>query len=151
VFSRVGLDTPLDHRLASCLLGVAAVVVIGLAARRVAGDLAGLIAAGLAAVYPQLWINDGMLISESLYVLFIAFTLPFAYRVWHSDKWADAVILVPLLGIPLLCAKRARFLRRLGMVAVVGAACLVVILPRWVRNLTTFEDPTSSPRATAPC
>ncbi|HLM17437.1 MAG TPA: glycosyltransferase family 39 protein [Acidimicrobiia bacterium] len=159
VFSWFGLDTPLDHRLASCLLGVAAVVAIGFVARRIAGDLAGLLAAALAAVYPQLWINDGMLISESLYVLFIALTLLWAYRVWDSDQWVDAVvlgtmiglssltrpeavILVPLLGIPYLCARRGRAARRFGMVLVVGAACLAVILPWWVRNLTTFEDPT---------
>ena len=159
VFSWFGLDSPLDHRLASCLLGVAAVVVVGLLARRVAGDRAGLLAAGLAAVYPQLWINDGMLISESMYVVFIAATLLFAYRLWDSDKWTDAallgamialsaltrpeaVILVPLLGIPYLFARRRRFVQRLGTFLVVGVTCLVVILPWWVRNLTTFHDPT---------
>src|SRR4051812_8103386 len=159
VFSWLGLDTPLDHRLASCLLGAAAVVVVGLLGRRVAGDRAGLIAAGLAAVYPQLWINDGMLISESMYVLFIALVLLFAYRAWDSQRWTDvallgaviglssltrpeAVVLVPLLGVPYLFAKRATFGRRLGLVVVMGLTCLVVILPWWVRNLTTFDDPT---------
>ena len=160
VFSWLGLDTPLDHRLASCLLGVAAVVVVGLLGRRVAGDRAGLIAAGLAAVYPQLWINDGMLISESMYVLFVA---------------THAALRVPRLGLPALDRRRAarrrdraelahaaprpssscrssafptssrgarRFGRRLRLVVVMGLACLVVILPWWVRNLTTFNDPT---------
>src|SRR5215207_3733523 len=98
VFSWLGLDTPLDHRLASCLLGVAAVVVVGLLGRRVSGDRAGLIAAGLAAVYPQLWINDGMLISESMYVLFIALTLLFAYSAWDSQRWTDVALLGGLIG-----------------------------------------------------
>jgi 4-amino-4-deoxy-L-arabinose transferase-like glycosyltransferase len=159
VFSWLGLDTPLDHRLASCLLGVAAVVVVGLLGRRVAGDRAGLIAAGLAAVYPQLWINDGMLISESMYVVFVGLTLLFAYRAWDSERWTDvallgaviglssltrpeAVVLVPLLGVPYLFARRATFGRRLLLVVVMGLTCLVVILPWWVRNLTTFNDPT---------
>ena len=83
-WSWLGFDTPLAHRLASCLLGVAAVVVAGLVGRRIAGDWAGILAAGVAAVYPQLWINDGMLISESLYVLVIAATLLFTYRLWES-------------------------------------------------------------------
>ena len=159
VYSWLGFDTPLAHRLASCLLGVAAVVVIGLVARRIAGDRAGLVAAGIAAVYPQLWINDGMLISESMYVLVIAVTLLLTYRLWESRRWTDAawlgaviglsaltrpeaVILVPLLGVPFLFSRREPFARRLGTLCIIGGLCLVVILPWWVRNLTQFHDPT---------
>ena len=65
VFARVGLDSPLQFRLASCLLGLATIVVIGITARRIAGDRAGLVAAGVAAVFPPLWIADGTLVSES--------------------------------------------------------------------------------------
>ncbi len=75
VFSRVGLDTPTQFRVASCLLGVATVVVIGIIARRIAGDRAGLLAAGFAAIFPPLWIADGTLVSESVYALTIALTL----------------------------------------------------------------------------
>lgn len=159
VWSWLGFDTPLAHRLASCVLGVAGVVVVGLVARRIAGDWAGILAAFVAAVYPQLWINDGMLISESMYVLVIAATLLFAYRLWDSRSWLDAivlgaliglsaltrpeaVILVPLLGVPFLFSKRDPMKRRLGMFFVIGGLCLIVILPWWVRNLTQFHDPT---------
>lgn len=159
VWSWFGFDTPLAHRLASCVLGVAAVVVVGLVGRRIAGDWAGILAAGIAAVYPQLWINDGMLISESMYVLVIAATLLFAYRLWDSRSWLDAVllgvmiglsaltrpeavILVPLLGIPFLFSKRDPVKRRFGTFFVIGGLCLLVILPWWVRNLTQFHDPT---------
>jgi len=158
-YSWLGFTTPLAHRLASCLLGTAAVVVVGLVARRIAGDRAGLVAAGIAAVYPQLWINDGMLISESMYVLVIAITLLLTYRLWESRRWTDAawlgvaiglsaltrpeaVILVPLLGVPFLFSRREPFKRRLGTFFVIGGLCLVVILPWWVRNLTQFHDPT---------
>ena len=82
VFSWLGFTSALAHRLASCLLGAAAVVVVGLVGRKIAGDRAGLIGAGIAAVYPQLWINDGMLVSESMYILMIAITLLLAYRLW---------------------------------------------------------------------
>jgi hypothetical protein len=159
VWSWLGFDTPLAHRLASCVLGVGAVVVVGLVGRRIAGDWAGILAAGVAAVYPQLWINDGMLISESMYVLVIAATLLFAYRLWDSRSWSDAVvlglliglsaltrpeavILVPLLGIPFLFSKRDPMARRVGTFFVIGGLCLLTILPWWVRNLTTFRDPT---------
>jgi 4-amino-4-deoxy-L-arabinose transferase-like glycosyltransferase len=145
--------------LASCLLGVAAVVAVGLVGRKIAGDRAGLIAAGIAAVYPQLWINDGMLVSESLYALVIAVTLLFAYRLWASRSWSDAlwlgviiglaaltrpeaVFLVPLFGIPLLFSRKTAAGKRWLTVFIMGIACLVVILPWWVRNLTVFEKPT---------
>ena len=88
VFSWLGFTSALAHRLASCLLGAAAVVVVGLVGRKIAGDRAGLIGAGIAAVYPQLWINDGMLVSESMYILMIAVTLLFAYRLWESRSLA---------------------------------------------------------------
>jgi 4-amino-4-deoxy-L-arabinose transferase-like glycosyltransferase len=159
VVSWFGGTTPLVHRLASCVLGAGGVVLIGLVARRIAGPRAMLIAAFLGAVYPMLWINDGMLISESLYVPLVALLLLFAYRFWDSRSWLDAgllgaaiglaaltrpeaVLLVPLVGGPFLFAKSTPDLkRRILTFLLIGAACLVVILPWWVRNLTTFDRP----------
>jgi len=118
-----------------------------------------LLAAFLGAIYPMLWINDGMLISESLYVPLVALMLLCAYRFWDSRSWLDAgllgaaiglasltrpeaVILVPLVGGPFLFAKSTRDVkRRILTFLLIGAACLVVILPWWVRNLSTFEKP----------
>src|SRR3954462_10679944 len=48
------LDSSLAHRVAVSLVGTAAVVGVGLLARTVAGERAGLLAAGLAAVSPVL-------------------------------------------------------------------------------------------------
>src|SRR5262249_10979214 len=57
----------LTHRLASTLLGAGAVFMVGIVARRIFGnDWAGWAAAGIAAAYAQLWINDEMLMSESM-------------------------------------------------------------------------------------
>ena len=157
--SLLGGTSALSQRLASCLLGAGSVVVMGLVARRIAGERAGLIAAFLAAVYPMLWINDGMLISESLYTLLIAAVLLFAYRLWESRRWFDAVflgaaiglscltrpeaiLLVPFIGLPFLLAHDESVRRRVLGVFVIGLACLVVIMPWWVRNLVTFQNPT---------
>lgn len=159
VVSWFGGTTPLAHRLASCVLGTNGVVLVGLVARRIAGPRAMVIAAFLAAVYPMLWINDGMLISESMYVPLIALVLLCAYRFWDSRSWLDAallggtiglaaltrpeaVALVPLIGVPFLFAKRhGATKRRILAFLLIGATCLVVILPWWVRNLATFENP----------
>jgi 4-amino-4-deoxy-L-arabinose transferase-like glycosyltransferase len=159
VVSWFGGTSALAHRLASTVLGAGGVVLVGMAARRIAGPRAMLLAAGLAAVYPMLWINDGMLISESLYVPLVAATILFTYRLWDTRAWRDAVILggiiglgaltrpeavllVPLLGVPFLFARSGgAFTRRLLTVVLIGATCFVVILPWWVRNLTTFREP----------
>jgi 4-amino-4-deoxy-L-arabinose transferase-like glycosyltransferase len=159
VISKFGGTTPLAHRLASTVLGAGGVVLVGMVARRIAGPRAMLIAAFLAAVYPMLWINDGMLVSESLYIPLVALLLLFAYRLWDSRSWLDAallggaiglaaltrpeaVMLVPLVGLPFLFVKSTGDLkRRILVFLLIGATCLVVILPWWVRNLTTFDQP----------
>jgi 4-amino-4-deoxy-L-arabinose transferase-like glycosyltransferase len=69
VWSVLGLDSVTWHRIASCFLGTAAVVVIGLVGRRIGGNVVGLLAAGIAALYPEMWINDGMLLSEPMAIL----------------------------------------------------------------------------------
>lgn len=159
VFSWFGFATPLAHRLASCLLGAGGVLLIGLAGRRIAGPRAGLLAAFVGAVYPMLWINDGMLTSESMYVLIIAGMILAAYRLWDSRTWVnagilgvtiglasltrpEAIVLVPFIGLPYVFARGTDVRRRIGLFLLIGGACLVVILPWWVRNITTFEKPT---------
>jgi asparagine N-glycosylation enzyme membrane subunit Stt3 len=49
----------------SVAIGTCTIVVIGLVANRLAGPRAGLLAAGIAAVYPNLWMNDGLVMSEA--------------------------------------------------------------------------------------
>ena len=56
----------LPQRLTMCVIGAVAVVVIGYLGRQVAGRRTGLVAGGLAGVAPALWINDGLIMSESL-------------------------------------------------------------------------------------
>ncbi len=52
---------------------------IGLVGRRLGGNAVGLVAAGIAAVYPEIWINDGMLLSESMAILMTAIMLYTVY------------------------------------------------------------------------
>src|SRR5262249_23903859 len=53
-------------RFFMALFGTAAIVIIGLLGRRVGGDRIGWIAAGVAAVNANLWMNDGLPMSESI-------------------------------------------------------------------------------------
>jgi 4-amino-4-deoxy-L-arabinose transferase-like glycosyltransferase len=144
--SWLGLDSYAAHRVVSCLLGAAAVVLIGLLGRRVGGDRIGLLAGSIAAVYPALWMLDASLRSESLYLPLIALVLLLAYArrfVWlgvvlglAALTRSEALLLLPLL---LVFLPRPRL--RPALVAV--GCCFLVIAPWLARNWITFDQPTA--------
>jgi 4-amino-4-deoxy-L-arabinose transferase-like glycosyltransferase len=139
--------------------GAAAVVVIGLLGREVAGPGAGLIAAGIGALYPNLWVNDGLLLPETLAVLATAAALLFTYRLIRTPSWRYAVLLgvacalamlsrgellllIPLLALPAtLMIKNAPWPRRLGIAGVVVLATAVTVAPWQVYLLYRYERP----------
>jgi 4-amino-4-deoxy-L-arabinose transferase-like glycosyltransferase len=162
--ARVGLASGTAMRVAMAVVGVGGVIAIALLARRLAGPRAGIIAGGLAALHPMLWINDGMLLSESLYVPILVAALFGAYRFWDRPGLRRAVVLGALCGLAALVRAEALILlavvpavlvwaldrasprpasrtalARLAAVAV--AAGLVVVAPWLAYNLTRFERP----------
>ena len=160
VWSRLGVQSVTGHRLVSALLGIATIVVIGILARRLAGNVAGLVAAGIAAVYPQLWINDGMLLSEGLAVLTTACSLLAIYAYWRSPRFryaalmglacgiaalsrTELALLFPLVVLPLVLLTRSETARRrVKLVVVAFVAGALVIVP-WVGfNMLRFNEPT---------
>ncbi len=157
--SLLGGTTPLAHKLASCFLGVGTIVLVALATRRVAGDRAGVIAAALVALYPNLWISDGGLVSEAAYATVVAALLLAAQVAWERrDRWsaiwlglalalatltrAEALVLFVLLAAPLLLlGGGASLRRRVALLAWCGGAGALALAPWVARNLTTFEHP----------
>ena len=158
-WSVLGMKSALWHRLASCVLGVATVGLVGLLGRRMAGERAGLIAAVLAAAYPHLWLNDAALLSETaaaFAVVLAMFTVeryreqPTMARTWQLGGAlalavmgrAELAILVPAIGLPLVLKTRGIELvdrwKRAGVVALMA----VVIIGPWVGyNLSRFDKP----------
>src|SRR3954469_1193322 len=144
--SWLGLDSYAAHRVVSCLLGTAAVVLIGLLGRRVGGDRIGLLDGSIAAVYPALWMLDASLRSESLYLPLVALVLLLAYArrfVWlglvlglAALTRSEALLLLPLL---LVFLPRPRL--RPALVA--AGCCFLVIAPWLARNWITFDQPTA--------
>ena len=149
----VGLDSADAFRLAGAVFGAGTIALVGLIGRRLAGDRAGLIAAGIAAVYPTLIAADGALMSETLYGMLTAASLLAAY--WLYDEpglgraavfgvlvaltaltRGEALLLLPLALAPLL---RAPAGRRASLVALV--AFLVVLTPWTARNWIVFNRP----------
>ncbi len=159
VVSWLGAWSVTAQRVATTFLGVGAVVVIGLAGRKLRNERVGLIAAAIAAVYANLWINDGLLLAESLAALLVAWILYAAYSFWRAPTWwraallglafgftalcrAEALLLAPLMSLPLvLGVRRLPIGTRIRMLAVV-AGCIVVVVGPWVGyNLTRFDEP----------
>ena len=155
----------LTHRLASTLLGAGAVFTIGAIARHIfKNDWAGWVAALLAAGYAHLWINDEMLMSESMYVLATAVAVLLAYRFWDNPRIrtaafmglgiafaalsrAEAISLFPFLAIPfgfLVTRKGGGKVQWKQGAKFAFASCLaggLLILPWVAYNLTRFDHP----------
>ncbi len=155
IVSFVGLTTKDAHQIAGCALGGLTVVLIGLAGRRLAGARVGLIAAAVAAIYLPLIANDSLLYSESAYGAAIALVLLAALWAWERPSGGralalgaatglaalgrgEALLLVPLLAVPLALRRPQRSWQRAALVCV-GAA--LVVLPWTVRNWIAFDRP----------
>ena len=123
-----------------------------------AGACVGLIAAGLAAAYPNLWIYERELFVETLVFLFSALLI------WLSYSFLDAPNVRKAIGIGVLCgllaltrpeqrslivllvplvlvAKGLDGGTRLRWVAFGGVASLLVVSPWIIYNNLRFEEP----------
>ena len=147
-----------EQRFIMCLVGAGVIVMIGLLARQLAGRAVGLTAAGIAAVYPALWINDGLVMAESLTVFCVAGAVWTAlrYREDPSGRLAiqlgawigfaalarsESLLLVVLLVVPLMVLSHPRWRERAKAVVVSGALTALVIAPWVVPNLLRFNEP----------
>jgi 4-amino-4-deoxy-L-arabinose transferase-like glycosyltransferase len=155
----LGFGTFREAMIASVILGSLTVIAVGFLAREVAGWKVGVVAAFLAAIYANLWINDALVISETIAALAIALLILFAYKflkqpTWRNAAWfglfggltvltrAEFVFLVPVLGLILaLTARTLSFrvqLRRLGVMALLVA---LPVLPWVTYNVVRFDHP----------
>jgi 4-amino-4-deoxy-L-arabinose transferase-like glycosyltransferase len=142
-----------DARLAGALTGGGTVAVLGLLGRELAGARAGLIAAGLAAVYPTLIAADGALMTESLYGLLVAVALLAAVRLLAARGPVPAVLLGSAAGLAALTRGEGLLLivllllpllRRPGglrAAAIAGLAFALVLAPWTIRNVSVFDRP----------
>ena len=155
----LGLRSYESHLIVSCVLGAGAVFVTGLATREIAGPRAGLIAASIAAVYPNYWINDGTGVAESLLLLLVATVVLVSFRFWRRPGYRTMVGLGALCGLaaltraeqlllvitvlgPLALLLKSVPLRRRCAYAGVGALTVVLVVAPWVGfNLARFSQP----------
>jgi 4-amino-4-deoxy-L-arabinose transferase-like glycosyltransferase len=156
--SLAGIVSPVADMVWSALLGTGTIVLVGLLGREVRDEKTGLIAAGLAAVYPNVWSHDGFLTSETMALFTVTLTLLLAYRYWkHPTLWravalgfacalatlsrAELALLFVLVVLPLVVRTRVTGTSRWRLLA---AAAIAGIIPigAWVGfNISRFDEP----------
>jgi 4-amino-4-deoxy-L-arabinose transferase-like glycosyltransferase len=159
VASVFGFKSFFAHQIWSALIGTATIGVVGLVGRHIAGPRAALIAAFIAAVYPNFWFSDALIMSETLVLLMAALTLLTAYRFWERPgagraivlgvtcgltalTRSEAVLLLPLLVLPLVAFLRQLSVRRrIALLAIAVSATMATVAPWVTYNLARFEHP----------
>jgi hypothetical protein len=158
ISSRFGGTAYIDHKLVSLLIGAGVVLAAVLLAREIAGPGVALVAGLLAAVYPNLWILDGIMFPEPLAALLTTLAVLFAYRWRAAPSYratvvlgvvialgalarGEGLLLLPLVVAPcMLLATQLAWSTRVRHLVVAGLAFGLVISPWTLRNLRTFEN-----------
>jgi len=143
----------LPQRLVGLLLGSASVALIGVLGRRIGNQRTGLVASGLAVVYPPFVTADGSVMSEPLFVLLVLSALLLATTLVKGPTVRRAIAIGAVIGLGLLTRTEAGLLlpllawpavwgstagRALRLVAVTAAAA-VVVAPWVIRNEVVFH------------
>ncbi len=156
IFVRLGLNTVEAQRLALSILGSGTVVLIGTLGRKVAGDATGLVAAGLAAISPMVFLPETTLMSETLFLFLVTAALLLALRVYEAPRPARIIGLGIVLGLAALSRGEALVLgvlllapcarpgvgswRRRAAAILTGLVVMAaVVLPWTIRNQRTFD------------
>jgi Dolichyl-phosphate-mannose-protein mannosyltransferase len=119
----LGFQATTWHRLFGALLGCITIVLIGQLGRAMGGTRAGLIAAGVAAVYPQLIVFDGSIGSEGLAALLVVAIVLASFRAERVTHF----LAVGLLG-------GTAMLVRAELVLVLAAVLIPVAWRHWARR-----------------
>lgn len=154
-WSFLGFRSVLGHQLVSVLIGLATVILVGLAGRRYFSERVGIVAAFLAAIHPSFWSWDGMVLQETL-AIFAAVLLLLAYRrLLIAPSRRSAVIaglasgFAPLVRAELLAGVvlaallvlwRHGFRRATAPLLTAAAIAVACIAPWAIYNSTRFAN-----------
>ena len=153
--SKLGGSSFHAHQMMGAVLGGAAIVLLGLLAKRIGGAALGLIAAALVALNPELWKWDSQVLSEPLYAPLVVLVLLAAYRLRDGMTIGRGAVLGTAVGLaaltrpegliylPLLVLLVLFWGRRSAVkpALVMCAACALVMTPWIVRNWSAFDRP----------
>jgi 4-amino-4-deoxy-L-arabinose transferase-like glycosyltransferase len=119
----LGFGSPTKHRLVGAVIGGVTVLLIGHIGRAIDGERLGLLAAGIAALYPQLIVFDGAINNESLAALLVAALVLAGLR---SHRVVHFFAAGMLIGIALLV--------RTELLVVAAIAVVPVAWRHWSRR-----------------
>lgn len=157
--SIVGLKSFFAHRIWSAILGSLAVPVAAGLGKEVAGRRVAVLAAFGVAVYPNMWMSDGLAMSETVSPILTMLVLWAAYRMWRHPSRIGAALLGLSIGFAALARDELLLLAVLVMLplalmapstnraervrlAGVGVAGVVLVTAPWVGfNLSRFSHP----------
>jgi 4-amino-4-deoxy-L-arabinose transferase-like glycosyltransferase len=144
-----------EQRYTMVVLGTLLVLLVGLLGRRIGGDGVGLVAAGIAALSPNIWVNDGLVMSETIAGLILVGAMhvavmsreePTSRRVaalgglcgLAALARAELILLIPLLVIPIAWRRPNR-----GRRVLTGVLASAIVIAPWVAyNESRFHEPT---------
>ena len=158
-WSAAGVDGFTGLRRASALLGLVTLVLVADVGRRLGGRWVGLVAGGLVALHPALWVNDVVLMSEAIYQPLAALVVWTGYRFWCRRTLPSACLLGLACGLAALSRTEGALLGvmvavplaigmvelrrrdRVGLVVAAGAVSVLVVAPWLHHNSVRFEEP----------
>jgi 4-amino-4-deoxy-L-arabinose transferase-like glycosyltransferase len=161
VFSSFGATSVGWHQLATTLLGIATVPLVALAGREAGGRRVGIVAGFIAAIYPHLWYQDGIVWAEASAQAAVALFVLVAFRYVRRPSVrtlgalgltaaiaamarTELILLLPLGVIPLaLWTEGLGRGRRWRWAAAGIVAGLAALLPWIAFNLARFDAPTT--------
>jgi hypothetical protein len=153
-----------EDRYAMALFGTILVLLIGLLGRRVGraipgvnADAVGLVAAAIAAIAPNVWVNDGLVMSETLTGVAVVGTCLAAFALWDRPNLpraaalgamcgavtlarAELILFVPLLGLVVALTVRVSRADRVAFALTAIVATMVIVGPWVAFNASRFKD-----------
>lgn len=154
----IGLNSMIAQRYALSVLGCVTVVLIGVTAARIISERAGIIAAVIAAVYPNVWISDTQLYAETLMSFGFVLGLMGVYAFWREPTWkrlliasigfaiaasarSEMMVLFGVVIVPLVLARRVVSMRRrIAWLALAAIAPLLIFVPWVAYNAGRFQN-----------
>ncbi|HET8930175.1 MAG TPA: glycosyltransferase family 39 protein [Acidimicrobiales bacterium] len=159
-FYKLGFQSPQAMRYLLCIMSAATVVVVGLLVARVIGRRAGLIAAGIAAIYPNIWISSTLVMSETLFLFGLSLGLLGFYAFFERPRSRsvavasigltlaasarpEILVLFAVMIVPVIFSRRRSLAtpQQFRLVVLAAVFPLLVFAPWFVYNLNRFERP----------
>ena len=155
--SLVGFKSFFAHRVWSAIVGSLAVPVSAVLGKEIAGRRVAVLAAFGIAVYPNMWLSDGLAMSETISPILAMLVLWAAYRMWRRPDRASAALLGLTIGLAALARDELILLVVLVLIPVallagaiarrervkltgIGVAAVALVVLPWVGfNVSRFS------------